>query len=62
MTTDNALSRLNPYQMCMVVLQDGQVRVALWVPQLKCFRFRDEPLGTVDPYQIQEWWPVAFRR
>jgi len=60
--TNSALSRLGPDELCIVVLKNGQRRQAVWVPALKYFRFRDEPPGTADPHEVDEWWPMAFKK
>jgi hypothetical protein len=59
---NTALSQLKPDQPCIVVMQNGQIREAVWVPDIHCFRFSDQPPGTVDPHEVAEWWPAAFSR
>lgn len=61
--TNDALSRLGPEELCIGVLKKtGQRRRAVWVPHTNYFQFRDEPPGIAEPHEVDEWYPVAFKR
>lgn len=45
----------------LIMKSDGRRRQAIWHAHNRYFRFRDEPPGTVDPSEVDEWWPIAFK-
>jgi len=60
--TQSALSRLQPGELCIVVLQDGTQREGAWSPDDRSFTFTDgKGSGTVPACDVYEWWPASVR-
>ena len=60
--TNDALSRLQPGEICIVVLHDHTQREATWSPNNKGFYLR--PPGEVrfvPAAEVYEWWPAGVR-
>jgi hypothetical protein len=61
MMTD-ALSRLQPEEICTIVLHDGTKRDAAWSPNDHRFAFCDGlGEGSVSHDEVYEWWPASVR-
>lgn len=54
---DSALHRLQPGEMCIVVLHDGTQRAAVWRDGR--FHFTDAPPGSIAAAEVYEWWPAS---
>lgn len=59
---DSALHRLQPGEICTIVLHDGTRRDAAWNPEDKLFRYCDgKGDGEANLGEVYEWWPAGVR-
>jgi hypothetical protein len=57
MTTD-ALSRLRPGELCVIVVHNGAQQEAAWRPELRAFITGQD---VISADTISEWWPASIR-
>jgi hypothetical protein len=58
----SALSRLQPNELCIVVLHDGSQREGVWNPESRRFDFSDgRDASFVLASDVYEWWPAGVR-
>lgn len=59
---DNALSRLQRDEICIVELKDGTRREATWSPHNHGFYLRPPGEVKLVPHEdIAEWWPAGVK-
>ena len=60
--TESALSRLQPDEICTIVMCDGTKRDGAWSPRDNGFHFCDgKGEGFTAHKDVYEWWPASVK-